>query len=66
MPTPMRQLVLDRVEALGLSRYQVVQMVKGRVSAQAVYAYLAGKRDMTSDFVTHLLDVLGLEVKPKE
>lgn len=64
-PSKMRDLILKHLQRQKMSRYALANAVSGKVSQQAVYGYLAGKRDMTSGLVMHLLDAAGLEVRPK-
>lgn len=65
-PSKMRDLILLRLSRLPMSRYELAKAVAGKVSQQAVYGFLAGKRDMTSGLVIHLLEACGLEIRPKE
>lgn len=45
------------------SRYRLVKEIGERIPARTVYAYLANKRDMTSEKVSIVLEVLGLQIK---
>lgn len=61
----MRDLLLKHLASKKMSRYALANAVAGKVSQQAVYGFLAGKRDMTSGLVIHLLHAAGLEIRPK-
>lgn len=59
-----RDAIVKRADDLNLSKYDVAKAVAGRMSAQAVYDFMAGRKDMTSRRVSDLLFVLGLEIVP--
>lgn len=45
------------------SRYRLVKELEQRIPARTVYAYLAGKRDLTSERASVILEALGLKIK---
>jgi hypothetical protein len=62
---PMREAILAELERREWKAYKLVQAVKGKMSAQAVYDYIAGRSDMTGRLLSHLLEALSLEIRPK-
>lgn len=45
--------------------YRLAQEVKGKVSPDTVYKFLAGTRSITHTFLEPILEALGLEVRRK-
>jgi hypothetical protein len=62
---PIRDMILQAMEAQGMNPYALARAVGGKVTAQSVYNFVSGRSDMTSKFVIHLLTAVGLEVRPK-
>lgn len=62
-----RQLIVDRVKSLHWTAYRVAQAVEGKMTAQTVYDYLAEpqRTRINDEFVGHLLNALGMEIRPK-
>lgn len=66
MRRTMKAIVLARLAEKELTVYRLAQLVKGKMSVQAVYDYMNGKEDMKGERLLHLFDALGLEVTAKE
>ncbi len=47
------------------SRYRLVKEVGKQIPERTVYRYLSGEFDLTTDKASIILEVLGLEIKPK-
>ena len=64
---PVRQIVLKRMDELGWTPYRLAKEVAGKMTAQTVYDYTAEpqRTKINDEFVTYLLDALGLEIRPK-
>lgn len=61
-----RRIVERRLKELKWSRYRLAKELDGKVSKQTVYNFLANRSAINSDNIGPLLDVLGLEIRPKE
>lgn len=61
----MRDIVLKRMAELDMNPYRLAKAVRGKMTAQTVYDFVAGRSDMTSRLAGHLLEALGLEIRPK-
>jgi hypothetical protein len=61
----LRALVLARLEELGWSHYRLVQACAGRVSANALYAWLSGERDIRGESLGAVFVALGLELRER-
>ncbi len=64
-----RQVILDRLEGIGRSRYWLAKEAAARGivgNRETVFRYLRGERDTSSAVAGGLLEILGLEVKPKK
>lgn len=64
-PSPIREAVLATMKARGIDTPLLVQLAAGRVARSTVYRYVAGEGEITTDAAEALLDVLGLELRPK-
>jgi hypothetical protein len=64
--SPMQVLISKRAAELDMNPYAVAKAVRGKMSAQAVYDYLSGRKELSSNRIVHLLAVLRLEIRPKE
>jgi hypothetical protein len=62
----MRDVIVKAMEARGFTAYRLAKEVDGKVTAPAVYDFVAGRSDMMTRFAVHLLDAVGLEIRPKE
>lgn len=65
LQNPIRQAILKAMEAQDMNPYGLASAVRGKVTSQSVYDFVAGRSDMTSKFVIHLLWAVGLDVLPK-
>lgn len=61
-----RKTVKARLKELGWTRYKLAKAVGRHMSAQSVYQYLAGEQDMRGENLSKMLDVIGLELRPKD
>lgn len=61
-----RNVILKAMEQKDWTAYRLAKELSGKVSEQAVYAYVAGRRDITTKFLPHVLAALGLEIRVKE
>jgi len=66
LQNPIRQAILKAMEEQDMTPYGLASAVRGKVTSQSVYDFVAGRSDMTSKFVIHLLWAVGLDVLPKE
>lgn len=64
-PTDVRSAILDRLEQLGRSRYWLAEHPDLELSSSAVYRYLRGEIELTTDSVGPLLDALRLQIRPR-
>jgi hypothetical protein len=62
----MREAIRSELARRKWTAYRLAKELNGKVSAMAVYDYLAGRSDMTGLLLSHLLESLSLEVKPKK
>lgn len=58
-----RKLIKDRIEKLGMSKYQLSERLKGKPSRNALYTYLRGDTDMGGDNIARILEILDNEEK---
>lgn len=65
VPYPMRDMILDELRRREWTIYKLAKAVRGKMSRQTVYAYLAGKHDMLGEPLWHLLTALDFEIRPK-
>lgn len=67
IPT-VRDAILKQMKALDWTAYRLAQAVKGKMTAQTVYDYVAEpqRTKINDEFVGHLLTALNLEIRPKE
>jgi hypothetical protein len=63
---PIRQAILKAMEEKDMNPYGLASAVRGKVTSQSVYDFVAGRSDMTSKFVVHLLWAVGLDILPKD
>ena len=64
-----RKQILGRLKKLGQSRYWLGKEAaeRGLVgNRETVLRFLRGERDTSSAVVSGLLDILGLEIRPKQ
>lgn len=59
------QVVTDRMNELDLGPYDVAKLVSGKMSPQTVYNFVKGRSEMNTDCLAHVLDALGLEIRPR-
>ena len=62
----MREEIIKAMSKKGWTAYRLSKEVAGKVSAQAVYDFAAGRRDMSGRYLCHLFMALGLEIREKE
>jgi len=63
-----RDIILRRLERLGHSRYWLAKQAAERGivgNRETVFRFLRGERDTSSAVAAGLLDILGLEIRPK-
>ena len=60
-----REIINTEIERRGWSRYRLVQEIGDRIPERTVYNYMSGRCDLSSDRASIILEVLGLEIKPK-
>jgi hypothetical protein len=60
-----RKIILDRLEERGLTRSDLVQLVKGKVPRTTVYSFLDGTYPLNHVALGHLLTALALTIKPE-
>jgi hypothetical protein len=61
-----RRIVAARMKELNWSAYRLAKELRGKVSKQTVYNFLAKRSAINSDNIGPLLDALGLEIRTKE
>lgn len=61
-----RTLIVSRMKELDWTAYRLAKSVKGKMTPQTVYDYVADRSKINDVFVGHLLEALGLEIRPKE
>ncbi len=63
----LRQIILDRLEQLDRSRYWLANQAqaKGLANRETVFRYLRGERDTSATVAAGLLEILGLEIRPR-
>lgn len=59
-----RKAIEKRRKQLKLSQYKLAK--DAGMTRQAMWAYLKGKNDLNATTLGKVLDVLGLELRPKE
>jgi hypothetical protein len=60
-----RQIILDRMQDAGWSKYKLAEHVKDHMSQANTYRFLAGQGDITTEKLAYILEALGLEIRPK-
>jgi ribosome-binding protein aMBF1 (putative translation factor) len=61
-----RARILARLEKLKWSNYKLAKAVEPQgIRPQTVYDFLAGRSTINSDYLGHLLDALGLDLREK-
>ena len=61
-----RKAVTGAMKRQGVSRYRLVQMVKGNVARNTLYDWLAGTSDsLGSEALGHVLEALKLTISPQ-
>jgi hypothetical protein len=61
-----RARILARLNKLKWSHYRLAKAVKPHgIGAQTVYDFLAGRSTINSDYLGHLMDALGLDLREK-
>ncbi len=62
-----RQIILERLEVLGQSRYWLANQAQseGLANRETIFRYLRGERDTSATVAAGLLRILGLEIRPK-
>jgi hypothetical protein len=66
-PNRVRDAILARLDRLKMTRYQLWKEASARcetLSQSAVYEYLRGQRDIGTNYLMPMLDVIGLEIGP--
>jgi len=59
-----RQLILDRLEATGRTRYWLAELADHSLHPHTVYRYLRADADLTGKRLAELMTAVGLKVKP--
>ena len=59
---PIRDLIRQRVEALGLSQSELARRCGGAVSRPSLSQYLRGESDLTGEKIDAVLAAVGLRV----
>jgi len=64
----LRQIILERLEVLGRSRYWLANkaQAEGLANRETIFRYLRGERDTSATVAAGLLDMLGLDIRPKK
>lgn len=57
-----RQVIIARQKQLGWSNYRLTVELRGKVSVTAIYEFLRGETEMTTDKLGHVLEALGLGI----
>ena len=57
-----RNAILRQISSLGLSVYQVSQMVEDHIPKRTVYAFLSGEKDTGTKTASVIMEALGLSV----
>ena len=60
-----RKAILQQMADLGLTIYQVAQIVKDRIPMRTVYAFLSGEKDTVTETASILMETLGLKIELK-
>lgn len=60
-----RDQINKRMRELNLNPNQLAKLVEGEISRTHVYEYLRGDTQITDNKLAVLLNVLGLEIRPK-
>lgn len=61
-----RALINRRLRELGHSPYWLAEAARDKPSRNAVYSYLRGDSDMGSAGIGRLLDLLDLQIAPRD
>lgn len=62
--TPIRDAINERIESLGISRYDFAHSGKVKAAPSTVYRFLNGQIDSSSAFLDEMLKALGLKLWP--
>jgi hypothetical protein len=60
-----KTIVKRRMKELGWGPYDLAMAVKPHVSAPTIYNFLRRKAEVNSKTLGHVLEALGLEIRPK-
>jgi hypothetical protein len=60
-----RVVVKRQMKSLGWGPYDLAKAVKGKVTAPTIYAFVKHDRAINAKSLGHVLDALGLEIRPK-
>lgn len=62
-----RKIILVRLDTMGRSRYWLANRAhtEGLANRETVFRYLRGDRDTSAKVAAGLLELLGLEIRPK-
>lgn len=66
MPTDFRQLICDRLEHFGKSRYWLQHHGALEITPTSVSRFLGGHRDSHGESIAQMMEVVGLKVVPIE
>lgn len=65
MTYEIRDIIIRRMREKNLNTNRLSKMVSAKVSRTHVYEYLRGDTQITDNKLAVLLNVLGLEIRPK-
>lgn len=60
-----RDVVAKRAEQLGYTAYEISMRLDKSPTPESIKRYLTRRCSMTTSYVSRILDVLRLEIKPK-
>lgn len=60
-----RQTIQSELARRQMSPHALAKLVEGKVVRSQVYAFLAGQKDISTQYLEPILDALGLTVTPK-
>lgn len=61
--TDLYKVVNKHIKKKGVSKYKLAQKLKGKVSDQTVYSFLAGKNVMSHNAMA-IIAAAGIQIKP--
>ena len=58
-----RDAILERMEKLNLTTYQLWKLVEGKVPQRTVYSFISGEKDAGTETASIIMSAIGLKVK---